>query len=186
MWETWVRSLGWEDPLEEGIATHSSILAWRISWTEEPGRLQSMGSQRVGHNWATKHRRQNSVLVKVTQRNRTKTSRVCHVCYMCVSRERERNTYYKKLANAIMEADKTQDLQSATWRPRRADGIAPAQVQRPKRQESQWYDSSLKASRFGTQEDVSGWVWLWGKSKCPSSKAIRQKEFLLTHPFWSL
>ena len=47
--------LGWEDPLEEGMATHSSILAWRIPWTEEPGRLHSMGSQRVGHNWATKH-----------------------------------------------------------------------------------------------------------------------------------
>ena len=46
---TWVRSLGWEDPLEKGIATHSSILAWRIPWTEEPGRLQSIGSQRVGH-----------------------------------------------------------------------------------------------------------------------------------------
>ena len=45
MWETWARSPGWEDPLEEGIATHSSILAWRIPWTEEPGRLQSMGSQ---------------------------------------------------------------------------------------------------------------------------------------------
>ena len=44
--ETGVRSLGQEDPLEEGMATHSSILAWRISWTEEPGRLQSMGSQR--------------------------------------------------------------------------------------------------------------------------------------------
>jgi len=42
-----VPSLGWEDPLEEGIATHSSILAWRIPWAEEPGRLQSMGSQRV-------------------------------------------------------------------------------------------------------------------------------------------
>ena len=53
--ETWVRSLGWEDPLEEGMATHSSILAWRIPWTEEPGGLQSMGSQRVGHNWAIKH-----------------------------------------------------------------------------------------------------------------------------------
>ena len=48
--ETWVRSLGWEDPLEKGMATHSSILAWRISWTEEPGRLQSTGSQRVGHD----------------------------------------------------------------------------------------------------------------------------------------
>ena len=46
MWETQVRSLGWEDPLEEGTATHSSIFAWRISWTEEPGGLQSMGSQR--------------------------------------------------------------------------------------------------------------------------------------------
>ena len=48
--ETWVGSLGQEDPLEKGKATHSSILAWRIPWTEEPGGLQSMGSQRVGHN----------------------------------------------------------------------------------------------------------------------------------------
>ena len=43
--ETWAPSLGWEDPLEQGMATHSSILAWKIPWTEEPGRLQSMGSQ---------------------------------------------------------------------------------------------------------------------------------------------
>ena len=50
MQETWVLSLGREDPLEEGMATHSSILAWRIPWTEEPGRLQSIGSQRVGHD----------------------------------------------------------------------------------------------------------------------------------------
>ena len=50
MWETWVRSLGWEDPLEEGRATHSSIVAWRILQTEEPGGLQSMGSQRVRHD----------------------------------------------------------------------------------------------------------------------------------------
>ena len=50
MWETWVQSLGWEDPLEEGMATHSSILAWRIQWTEEPGGLQSMRLQRVRHN----------------------------------------------------------------------------------------------------------------------------------------
>ena len=53
MWETQVWSPGQEDPLEEGMATHSSILAWRILWTEEPGELQSMGSQTVGHNWAT-------------------------------------------------------------------------------------------------------------------------------------
>ena len=50
MWETWVPSLGWEDPLEEGMATRSSILAWEIPWTEEPGGLQSMGSQRVRHD----------------------------------------------------------------------------------------------------------------------------------------
>ena len=49
-WETWVLSLGWEDPLEEGMATHSNILVWRIPIAEEPGGLQSMGSQRVGHN----------------------------------------------------------------------------------------------------------------------------------------
>ena len=51
--ETQVWSLGWDDPLEKGMATHSSILAWRSPWTAEPGRLQSMGLQRVGHNWAT-------------------------------------------------------------------------------------------------------------------------------------
>ena len=48
--ETWVQSLDQEDPLEKEMATHSSTLAWRTLWTEEPGRLQSMGSQRVGHN----------------------------------------------------------------------------------------------------------------------------------------
>ena len=53
MWETRVRSLGWEDPLEKEMAIHSRTIAWKIPWTEEPGRLQSTGSQRVGHNWAT-------------------------------------------------------------------------------------------------------------------------------------
>ena len=53
MWETWVQSLGREDPLEKEMATHSSILAWRIPWMEEPGGLQSTGSQRVRHDWAT-------------------------------------------------------------------------------------------------------------------------------------
>ena len=51
MWETQVRSLGWEDPLEKEMATHSNTLAWKIPWTEKPGRLQSMGSQRVGHDF---------------------------------------------------------------------------------------------------------------------------------------
>ena len=50
MQESCVQSLGWEDPLEKEMATHSSTLAWKIPWTEEPGRLQSTGSQRVGHD----------------------------------------------------------------------------------------------------------------------------------------
>ena len=55
MQETWVRSLGQEDPLEKGMATHSSILAWRIPWTEEPDGLQCIGSQTGGHNWVANH-----------------------------------------------------------------------------------------------------------------------------------
>ena len=54
MQETWVQSLGWEDPLEKEMATHSSILAWEIPWTEEPGRLQSHGVARVRHDLVTK------------------------------------------------------------------------------------------------------------------------------------
>ena len=50
MWKTLVQSLIWEDPLEKEMANHSSTIAWKISWTEEPGRLHSMGSQRVGHD----------------------------------------------------------------------------------------------------------------------------------------
>ena len=53
VWETQVWSLSWEESLEKEMATHSTILAWRISWTEEPGGLQSVGSQRIGHDWAT-------------------------------------------------------------------------------------------------------------------------------------
>ena len=50
MWKTWVYSLGWEDPLEKEMATHSRILAWKIPWTEAPGGLKFMGSQRIGHS----------------------------------------------------------------------------------------------------------------------------------------
>ena len=55
MQETWARTVDWEDSQKKGMATHSSILAWRIPWTEEPGRLQHMGLERVGHDWVTKH-----------------------------------------------------------------------------------------------------------------------------------
>ena len=61
MQEIWVRSLGWEDPLEEEMATHSSILSWKIPWTEESGGLQSMGSQRVGHDLAAKQQQQMAI-----------------------------------------------------------------------------------------------------------------------------
>ena len=54
MQETQFQSMGWEDPLEKEMATHSSILTWKILWTQDSGGLQSMGSQRVGHNLATK------------------------------------------------------------------------------------------------------------------------------------
>ena len=55
MWETSVWSLGWDNPLEEEMATHSSILAWEIPWTEEPGKVQSIVLQKIVHDWATKH-----------------------------------------------------------------------------------------------------------------------------------
>ena len=58
MQETWAQSLGWEDPLEKEMATHSRILAWEILWTEEPGGLQSLGSQRVRYDLATKQNQQ--------------------------------------------------------------------------------------------------------------------------------
>ena len=53
--ETWVQSLSWEDPLEEEMATHSSILSWEIPWTEEPGGFQSKGSKKLRQDWVTKH-----------------------------------------------------------------------------------------------------------------------------------
>ena len=53
MWETWVQSLGQEDPLEKEMTIHSNTIAWKIPWREEPGTIQSMGSQRIGHDWAT-------------------------------------------------------------------------------------------------------------------------------------
>ena len=58
MQEIWVQSLGGEGPMEEGMAIHSSILAWRTPWTEEPGGLRSMGSQRAGHDFVTKQQQQ--------------------------------------------------------------------------------------------------------------------------------
>ena len=73
MQETWVQFLSWEDSLEKEIATNSNILAWRIPWTEEPGGLQFMGSQRVRRYWITKH---NTLSVEMGQRREC----CCHSC----------------------------------------------------------------------------------------------------------
>ena len=64
MWEPWVQSLSWEDLLEKEMATHSNILAWNIPLTEEPGRLQSTGSQRIGHDVVTKQQQQQQIIFK--------------------------------------------------------------------------------------------------------------------------
>ena len=82
MQEMWVQSLGQEAPLEKEMATHSSIPAWEISWTEEPGGLQSMGSQRVGHNLVTKQQQkeeisQNMHALSHCPQNHTKTDFCC-------------------------------------------------------------------------------------------------------------
>ena len=65
MQETWVQALGWEDPLEKEMTTHSSFLAWKIPWTEEPGGLQPTGSKRVGQDLATKQQQQSVLLIHV-------------------------------------------------------------------------------------------------------------------------
>ena len=69
MQETWVQPLGQEDPLEKGMANHSNILAWEIPWTEEPGRLQSMGSQRMRHDLETKQQNSNKVVQYIIYAN---------------------------------------------------------------------------------------------------------------------
>ena len=80
MQETWAQSLGWEDPLEKRMATHTNALALRISWTEESGRLQPMGLQRVRHDWATKHtctrEDQNLILMSTVEGKKKRTEKL--------------------------------------------------------------------------------------------------------------
>ena len=77
--ETWVRSLGWEDPLEKEMATHSSMLAWKIPWTEEPGGLQSMASRRVWHKRACTHG-----YIPIPQHHQI-SCKTCHSCFLYTS-----------------------------------------------------------------------------------------------------
>ena len=82
--ETWVQSLGQEDPLEEGMATHSSIVSWRIPWTEEPGGLQTTGAQRVRYDWSNLiHTRElvNAISTVPEQRERPTVSLNGIICY---------------------------------------------------------------------------------------------------------
>ena len=90
-----VQSLDWEDLLEEGMATHSSILAWRIPWTEEPGGLQSMGSQRVRHNWVTKHTHI-CKLVSVTQHIKLKNKNYVNLNRCKKGIDKIKNLWLKK------------------------------------------------------------------------------------------
>ena len=89
MLETWVRSLGWEDPLEKKMATHSSIFAWRIPWTEEPGRLQSTGLQRVRHVW-------------VNSLSLSKVAEIAHIIPICPLSS-FLQCYYLLLFNSFIE-----------------------------------------------------------------------------------
>ena len=81
MWETWVLSLGQEDSLEKEMATHSSILAWKITWTEEPARFQSLGLQRVRHEWATSLSYHFIIHRKVVKRVDLKSSHQKEKCF---------------------------------------------------------------------------------------------------------
>ena len=80
LWEIWVSSLGQKDPLKKGMATDSSILAWRIPWTEEPGGLKSLGLQRIGHNWTTWHTYNVGSLKGVLVTKKTKVDTELYVC----------------------------------------------------------------------------------------------------------
>ena len=86
MWKNQVQSLGWEDPLEKEMATHSSTLAWKIPWTEEPGRLQSMGLQRVKYDRETSHCSMSS-------------SNCCFLTCICVLQEAGKLVWYSHLFN---------------------------------------------------------------------------------------
>ena len=78
--ETWVRSPGWEDPLEKEMANHSSILAWKIPWMEEPGRLQSMGLQRGRHDWATSL----SLFLSMSSESMISPNQLIHCCPLLI------------------------------------------------------------------------------------------------------
>ena len=113
MRETRVRFLGWEDPLEKEMAIHSSTPAWKISWMEEPDRLQSMGSQRVGHNWATSlHFMCKSIIVPILhgRKWRDKEMLLCIIYLFCIT------THTGGLTNTLFICSWFSGLVFLAWR----------------------------------------------------------------------
>ena len=116
MLETWVRSLGWKDHLEKEMATHSSTLAWKIPWTDEPARLQSMESQRVGHDSDFSF-----MVISYISYTHTHTHTCTHThTHICSYLQRERLInwlrliYYDTLVHTFIEAKKFYSLLSAS------------------------------------------------------------------------
>ena len=118
MWETQVQSLGWGDPLEKGMPTHSSILAWRIPWTEEPGRLQSMGLQRVRHDWVTNtplylnglnmHRKLQWTLIKLIINQKYMAPKIASTKIFMATRgqiDRNQNCFVKSGRNVVLSME---------------------------------------------------------------------------------
>ena len=111
MRETWVRSLGWEDPLEKEMAICSSTIAWKIPWTEEPGRLQSMGSQGVRSNLATEHAR---VRARAHTHTHTHTHPYTHTHIHTPERKKERKFEIKSGLNSLRYHLLNYDLRQVT------------------------------------------------------------------------
>ena len=106
MSKTWVRFLVREDPLEKEMATHSSILAWRIPWREEPGRLQSTGSQRVGHNWAT------SLSLSLSK---GKSGLVKWICRLIILQSGSEGSLPNTWTKAILEGDQKTTIEKGKY-----------------------------------------------------------------------
>ena len=114
MWETWVQPLGLEDPLEEGMTTHSSILAWRIPWTERPGGLQFIGLQTVGHDRATKHSTSQSIAYSFC--HTAETNKTLGSNYPPIKKKKKNSKGYQVVYKTDREV-KSQLVMELGWEP---------------------------------------------------------------------
>ena len=161
--KAWVWSLGWEDPLEKGMAKHSSILARTIPWTEEPGRLQSMGSQRVRHDWATEQEKVQKPQREGKRVRRDWRDEVCQGAQQGTLRSRTRRRIWdemlRKLLCCSMRSESESDsVVSHSLRPHSVHGILQARIvewvsfpfSRGTSQPREWTQISHIAGRFFT------------------------------------